>query len=673
MKHSYLIGLIIGLALSMVPAMGTLSAQETAEPPARETGVPAAQESETLPTPGTPETSSFVPGPTGGPTDPVEVETFLDGVMAAHLESSHIAGAVVAIVKDGKLFFAKGYGYADLEKKKLASPDNTLFRTGSTGKLFTWTAVMQLVEKGQLDLDKDVNTYLKTFKIPATFPQPITMRHLLTHTPGFEDRFTALAAREADEIEPLSEYLAKHLPARVRPPGQFTAYSNHGAALAGYIVEVISGMPFEKYVEENIFQPLGMHSSTFRQPLPSNLADQMSVGYEFKDGVYEAKPFELFRSLAPAGSMSSTAADMAIFMLAHLNLGEYQGNRILQEETVKKMHTRLYANDPKTTGNAYGFWEYRYNNLRIIDHGGDTVYFHTLLSLVPEKNIGFYVAYNTLPGRNPRAPLLKIFLDRYYPVTGAAETAAAAETQPLKKEKPDLGRFTGCYQMARAPFTTYEAISNLFPSLEVRVTKQGNLLALSKQWVMVEPLVFKEVGGQDTLIFKEDPKGKITRAFLSNLPHSAFYKITGIANPLYHYAILICCMLLFLSVWRWPISALFDKVCRGNLEKGPEPRAPRLLAWIMANLYILMVIGLLVLLSKIEGLFFGDSLLFLKILLVLPLISIVLTAFVLVYTIVAWIKGYWTPCQRFHYTLVFLASLGFIWFLHYWNLLGFKI
>jgi CubicO group peptidase (beta-lactamase class C family) len=184
-----------------------------------------------------------------GPTDPQELEAFIDGVMAAQMEAYHIPGATISVVKDGKLFFAKGYGYADSESRKPVIANETLYRIGSVSKLFTWTAVMQLAEQGKLDLNADVNTYLTDFKIPDTYPEPITLAHLMTHTAGFEDNYR-IDARSADDVKPLGEYLANNMPARVRPPGEFTAYSNHGTALAGYIVEEVSGVSFDDYIEK---------------------------------------------------------------------------------------------------------------------------------------------------------------------------------------------------------------------------------------------------------------------------------------------------------------------------------------------------------------------------------------------------------------------------------------
>ncbi len=263
-----------------------------------------------------------LPGP--GLVGREETEAFIDGVMATQLSSQHIAGATIAVVKDGELFFAEGYGYEDVEKKVPVDPEQTLFRVGSTSKLFTWTAIMQLVEEGKLDLDADVNTYLADFKIPDTYAEPITIRNLLTHTPGFEDGGLGyLMEQSPDELMPLGEFLAQHMPARVRPPttdfasSTGAAYSNWGVALAGHIVATVSGMPFDDYIEQRILKPLGMSRSTFREPLPPELVARMSGGYTWQAGAFRRHGFEYIHNFGPAGGLSTTAADMAKFMIAH--------------------------------------------------------------------------------------------------------------------------------------------------------------------------------------------------------------------------------------------------------------------------------------------------------------------------------------------------------------------
>src|SRR5574342_1182188 len=215
------------------------------------------------------------PSPGQGPTDPAEMEAFLDELFGRHMEEYHIAGAAVSVVKDGALLFAKGYGYADLENGIPVDPEGTVFRLGSVTKLFTWTAVMQLAERGKLDLDADINKYLD-FRIPDTYPEPITIKHLMTHTAGFEDRFFELMALDVDDLVPAREWLVSHMPARVRPPGDCAAYSNYGTSLAGYIVARISGQPYDQYIQEHILNPLGMAHSTARTPITPDL-DRKSV------------------------------------------------------------------------------------------------------------------------------------------------------------------------------------------------------------------------------------------------------------------------------------------------------------------------------------------------------------------------------------------------------------
>ncbi|MGH9816578.1 MAG: serine hydrolase domain-containing protein, partial [Candidatus Acidiferrales bacterium] len=397
------------LASLIALVLPLLAQQPAAQKPAPPSATPAAQK-------GAPASIQ----PSGGPANAAELEAFLDGIMSAHMQAQEIPTAVVAVVKDGKLFFSKGYGYADREKRTPVDPERTLFRPGSVSKLFTWTAAMQLHERGQLDLDADVNTYLKDFRIPATFPEPITMKHLLTHTPGFEDGALGyLFVRNAEKIVPLSQSLAAHIPQRVRPPGTYSSYSNYGTALAGLIVANISGMSFEDYIDKNILAPLGMTHSTFREPLPEALAADMATGYKHQSGIYKKQDFEFIANFGPAGGLSASANDMARFMLAHLQLGRLGDARILEEATARQMHSQLYTLDPRLSGMAYGFYETRVNGVRMIGHGGDTLWFHTNLALLPEHNLGIYVSYVT-HGSRARSELLKAFMDRYFPQQAAA-------------------------------------------------------------------------------------------------------------------------------------------------------------------------------------------------------------------------------------------------------------
>jgi CubicO group peptidase (beta-lactamase class C family) len=607
-----------------------------------------------------------------GPTDPAELEAFIDGIMAVHLETNHVAGATIAVVRDGKLFFAKGYGYADFKNKKPVLADRTMFRPGSVSKLFTWTAVMQLYEQGKIDLDADVNTYLKDFKIPATYPQPITMKHLLSHTPGFEDKGTGMWAKTAKDLSPLGKWLATHMPARVRPPGEVTSYSNYGTALAGHIVELIAGLPFEAYIEQNIFGPLGMEHCSFREPLPTALAPDMSVAYTFKNGLLKAEDFELLNGMNPAGSLSACATDMAKFMIAHLQNGQYGDQRILKEETAKFMHTRLFAHDPRIAGNAHGFWEADFNNLHLIEHGGDTIYFHSQLALILDKNLGWFVSYNSANGP-AREELFEAFLNRYYPpATPPAEVKASPDSAKRLKQ------ISGTYGVTRRGYKSYEKLTSLMMAIKASPTKEGNLLVSlpggmgARQYVEIEPLVFQQLEGRDKLVFKADGSGRITYAFSDGIPHMALVKLTWYQTPTFHYFLLAFSVLLFITaVLGWPLAALSRVICRRKCESVAAPKAARWLAGVMSGLFVAFLLCVLGAVSNEKELMAGVPPL-LKFGLILPLIAALLGVAVLFYMLKAWLKGYWTRCHRLHYTLIFVAALIFIWFLNFWNLLGWR-
>jgi CubicO group peptidase (beta-lactamase class C family) len=645
-KHA--IGILLLLALALIP-LGSWAQEKPAAPAA--------------------------PAAPSGPTNPAELEAFIDGIMAVHLQANHIAGATIAVVKDGKLFFAKGYGYADVKNKKPVLADRTMFRPGSVSKLFTWTAVMQLVEQGKIKLDADVNTYLKDFKIPATFPQPITMNNLLSHTPGFEDLGTGMWAPSVKDIAPLGQWLAAHIPARVRPPGEVTSYSNYGTALAGHIVETIAGIPFEEYIEQNIFKPLGMEHSSFREPLPAAIAPDMSTAYTFKNGLFHAEDFELLNGMNPAGSSSICAADMADFMIAHLQNGQFGDQRILKEETAKFMHTRLFGHDAHVAGNAHGFWEANVNDLHLIEHGGDTIYFHSQLALIPEKNLGWFVSYNTAPGAS-RNELFDAFLNRYYP---PAVPAPAPAIKALPDAAARLAKIRGTYGVTRHSFKTYEKVAALTMAIKVAPTKEGTLLVAlpgavggGRQYVEVEPWVFRQLEGRDTIVFKPEADGRVKYAFTDGIPHMALMKLSWYETQGFNYFLIGFCVLLFLTAaLGWPLAALSRFLCRRKCEGVKAPKAARWLAGIMGALFIVFLLLILGAVSDQKAVMAGVPPM-LKIGFALPLIAALLAGGVLFFVIKAWTKKYWTRCHRLHYTLVFLAALLFIWFLNFWNLLGWR-
>jgi len=484
-----------------------------------------------------------------------DFETFLDGLIPSQLQTRNIAGAVVSVVKDGHVLFQKGYGYADFEAKKPVIADQTLFRPGSISKLFTATAVMQLVEQGKLDLDRDVNDYLD-FAIPKTYPEPVTLRRLLTHTAGFEETLKNLFVARESDMKPLRTYLVNQMPARIFPPGKIPSYSNYGFTLAGYIVERVSGEKFERYIDNHILKPLKMNNSTFDQPLPPQIASQMSKGY--LNATKKPRDFE-FVEAAPAGALSTTAADMTRFMLAFLQDGTVDGVSILKPETVRQMQTRQLELHPMICGLGLTFMEYWLNPVRVIGHGGDTVYFHSDMVLVPDAHLGYFISYNSL-GKNiggGRGEVQRAFMNRYFPNQGEVKS----EVDPNTAKNDGLA-VSGVYDGTRRSDTTFLRLVALMDQFSVRSDKDGVLTVEEnknqrgelKKWKEIAPLVYNEVDGSERIAFRRDPSGKVTEM----LPFPAIYEgqrvqwynDKRIINPLIGGNLL----LVLLTVLLWPVA-----------------------------------------------------------------------------------------------------------------------
>jgi len=601
-----------------------------------------------------------------------DVEAFLDGIVPLQLERDDIAGATIAVTKDGELLFAKGYGYADVEKKRPVSAEETLFRPGSVSKLFTWTAVMQLAEQGKLDLDRDVNGYID-YKIPEAFGKPITLKNLLTHTPGFEEQIKDLFT-VGSESPNLGAYLKTHIPGRIYPPGTVPAYSNYGAALAGYIVERVSGRPFNEYVEENIFKPLGMTHSTFRQPLPPTLVSSMSNGY--KQASDQLKPFEVVVPF-PAGSMSSTAADMARFMLAHLQEGQLGDARMLRPETARLMHSRLFALDQAANAMAYGFYEESRNGHRIIGHAGDTLYFHSDLHLIPDAGVGFFVSHNSL-GRGqplPRTTIWEMFLDRYFPSTSPPEPK-------LGSAKEDAKAVSGIYMLSRRSETSFLKAATLIGEFTVSPVGDGMIEVAQltgsngkpKRWGGVAPMTFLEENGQDKLVFKPDQNGRMQMI----LPYPFFVgQRVGLFenNKILLPVIGISLLIMLLTLVLWPVAWFVRRHYGHKLELTPLERRLRIVVRIVFALDLFFIAALtgLVVYGSTHLEFLSDrGNTWFHLAQVIGVLGAIGTLMVLYNAIQSWRnreKRIWGKLQA---TLFVLACLGFLWFAFAGNLLHFS-
>ncbi|MGH8042416.1 MAG: serine hydrolase [Rudaea sp.] len=541
------------------------------------------------------------------------MSTFFDGLVPYMLERNDIAGGVIAVVKDGQLIFAQGYGYADVAKRTPVISDKTLFRVGSTSKLFTWTAVMQQVAAGKINLDADVNNYLD-FKIPDKFGKPITVRDLMTMTPGFAETIHNLMAATPEQLAPLRQYLIDHIPPRIFPPGEVVAYSNYGAALAGYIVQRVSGEPFNTYIENHILQPLGMTHSTFAQPLPAGLNGDMATGYITATGD-TIVPFEAVQPW-PAGSLSSSATDMAKFMLAQLQDGQFNGVSILPVATAKLMHSPQSRMAPDINGYDLGFYQEDRNGLRIIGHGGDTIAFHSDLHLLLDNDVGLFMSFNSA-GKAPygssegvRTELFHAFLDRYFPYKVPAQTTLATA-------KSDAARVVGWYWSSRREDSAWRLLFMLGQA-QVAAQPDGtitvSMLTLPsgalKHWREVGPLTYREVDGQERLRFVANEDGSIRWWISDSDPVMVMQPVHGLEQHGW-FALLtkIAIAVLLLTLLVWIGGAIVRRRFGRTLPFAPKQSSLRLASRIGVILQLAVVVGWLILLvafSNPLGLFHTD-------------------------------------------------------------------
>ncbi len=599
-----------------------------------------------------------------------DVEAFLGGMIPVLLAQDDIAGMTVSVVKDGKLLFAKGYGYSDVEKKQAVNASKTMFRPGSISKLFTWTAIMQLHEQGKLDLDKDVNAYLD-FRIPDAFGKPITLKNILTHTPGFEEQMKDLFG--GTKSPNLGDYVKNHIPRRIFPPGTVPAYSNYGTALAGYIVERVSGETFDAYIDKHIFKPLEMKHSTFAQPLPANLAADMSKAYVLASE--KPKPFEIIGPY-PAGSLSSTATDMANFMIAHLQNGEFNGSQILKPETAKKMHSRLFGLDDATLGMAHGFYEESRNGQRIVGHGGDTVSFHSDLHIIPGQNVGFFISQNSA-GRgqvNHRAVIWNAFMNRYFPMDAADKPAFATA-------KKNAAAVAGTYLVSRRAEGSMFRVVSLLGQANVSPNEDGTISvdALTdangkpKRWKEIAPLTFRDVNGQDTIAFKPDYTGKMQ--LIVPYPFMNFQRVGFLDNgKLVLTATGLSLAVMFLTLVLWFVGWLVRRHYGAKLELTKREKQLRYLVRAVFALDLIFVIALLAILTYIMSNFdfFSDrGNNWIRAAQVIGALGVIGTPIVLYNAVHAWMSKRYRFWGKLQATIFALACIGFLWFVYAGNLLSF--
>jgi len=601
-----------------------------------------------------------------GPGDQKEFDVWMDQFLVDYLKDPSASLGFV-LVKNGKIFFQKGYGYADSKKKTPVVPDQTLFYAASVSKLVTATAVMQLIESGKLAADANVNTYLTRVQLENNFPAPVTVANLLTHTSGFDDSFIVGAVDRPADLVSLGDFFTMNPPRRGRPPGQEIVYSNMGMAFAGYLVEAVSGLSFYDYVEQNVFRPLGMDHSSFRRPFPSNLAPLVAT-----TGVGGQPPDKTAIQLYTAESLVSTVTDMGHFMIAHLNDGRFDDTRILSEAGAQEMHRQHFTMHPPMPGVAYGFFESNINDRRALFHTGGGGH-ESLLYLLPDDHVGFYIVYSGEMKKN----FAQAFMDHYYPTTRAYTLP-----RPPSDFAQRANRFTGLYRPNFIAMHSIEKLVGMIADTHVVSNGDGTLTlqlppfgSTSLKMVEVEPLFFRADGGF-YISFSEDGKGNITRMSTSGSTKdpASYDKLRWYESGLVHAVLAAAGFLVFLSL---PLVSTIRVIRRRGSKAGPERQSATgesHLAWRMATgvsmLVVMSPIPVLTWMllgdhsrpSQFKTAFHISS----SLLLIAALLGLTLSIF----AGIAWRRGDWSLARRIYYSAVALTAFLMVPFLHHWNLLG---
>ena len=596
---------------------------------------------------------------------------WLDGLMPYGLAKNDLAGAVVVVVKDGQVLLAKGYGHADVATGQPVDPATTLFRVGSISKLFTWTAVMQLVEQGKLDLDADVNRYLD-FRVPPRDGQPVTLRELMTHTPGFEETIRNLFASDAQHLLGNAAWVKEWVPGRIYPPGLVPAYSNYGAALAGYIVQRVSGQPFDDYVEAHILQPLGMQYATFRQPLPAALAPHMAKGYAQAGA--PAKPFELVNAAA-AGALSASGEAMARFMLAQLQGGSYNGAQILAPATLREMFDYRRAAVPGLPAMALGFYHMDRNGQDILGHAGDTQWFHSELALFPQQGVGVFVSIDGAGNGGLRKQLLDGFTDRYFPAP--PEVAQPA----LASARKDGALLVGRYANSRASASNFMAMLGLFSQVRVEQAANGelvtpdfhNLAGQPRHWREVAPFLWRAMDGHELLGARVE-QGRVRWISVDALsPVMVFLPVPDWHSAAWNLPLLGLIVLVFaLAALLWPVAALVRRACGKPFALTGRARLWYRLSRVAAILQLLLCAGWAGVLARLDANVAGMDSGFDGRLRLIQLVGVLAVLGIAAAAMNAWhawrVPGGWW--RKLNSVALLVACLATLWFVASLHLLG---
>lgn len=603
-----------------------------------------------------------------------ELDEYVTRLFDEEMNINHIPGAAIVITQGNKVLLSKGFGYSDLATKEKVSPESTVFRIGSVSKVFVADSAMQLEEKGEIDLHEDISSYLKTVEIKNPYSDPITMHHLLTHTSGLDDQRIGDLSKNIKEIEPVSEFLESNLLPVIRKPGSVIQYNSYGIALAGAVIEDITNQTYDEYVKENIFLPLGMNHTSM---LPE--VENLSNSYQYIDGEYKLYPSFGYFNIYPAGGVLSTASDMGKYMIAHLNDGKYNNHQILSNQSIEKMHNQQETFDPVLTGIGYTYWIREYNNYKLLEHGGYGLGYLTDLCLIPEYDLGIFITINQGDNNFPEEAVRAI-LDEFLP---KKSITIKGENTP-SDDWTDIKSFIGYYRFLEMTQTTFDKCS-VFPygqDYNIKIDKEGQIILEEKGYYYpgqktyplerIDNMVFKNLEKDQTIVFKNDEKlNTIYMAESETSYHGTYKKLKWYETPFFQLVTFIVTMSFFIIVIVTFLIMKLYSIIRIKYKKVNLKPFNKLTN--MSVLISLLNAGFIITsLYTFNGRLRYGVPIDVKALFIVPFMALFLTVVMLIHWINDIRKGMKYGIRNTYYLLTILLSFTYIWFLHFWNLLGFN-
>ena len=612
--------------------------------------------------------------------DVSEIEVLADSLFQIGLNDKMIPGGAISVVSNNRILFAKGYGYSDWNNKIPVSGKKTLFQMGSIGKILTAMSVLRLAEQGRLDMDNDIRDYWDDFSLDENFQSLINLKQLLTHSAGFDDRVIGYAVKTKEEIKPLKRHLEERMPRRFQEAGSSISYSNYSYALAGLIVENIPGMSFTAFVERNFLSRLGMENSTYDLPDDDLKPSGYATGYLIGKGEFVEQP-PFYTHTKPAGGLHSSASEMTRLMMMLLNEGVFQGNQLLQKESIEMMFRRQFSNHPELPGYSLGFEEQLFNGYPAVAKGGGTLGFVSAMLLFPDHSLGVFITTNVASD-----DFIEMFMRQLAPRLFKSDENPSSSTSVNVDIK--LNRFTGTYRSNRYNHHTIEDFVALFlESITVRSTDNGMLTfyhgGASQEYVAIKSLIFQNTNdGSDLLIFDENEHGQVVNLYRNgtfaglSVPLS-YEKVPWFSSPhfvnelLSWVAFILMTSILIPLVWL--VIFLIRLAKKDFWQKQSWPKPAQLSAFFLGILSVVHLFGYVAQTNRLGlALVFGVPTALLR-LNYIPFIIIILFLILTYHTYKIWLLRSAAILARIYYAVFSVSALTYLLVLYRWHFIGFHI